>query len=216
MGPHIVTLTGPLRLGMVFTDTFLMEYVEGRTPSEVGWEQVTPWTLTRLLELHSLYMDLTQRTLYPAQVQASNLANHILQTLNQAVAGRSVPGAVGEPADRMVVIVGHDTNLANLSGLLNLSWLLPDGQINPTLPGGALVFELRRRHHDGQFFIRVFYLCQTLDQMRTSKSVTVANPPAIVPIFIPDCSTANPGYDAPYMKFAERLHQAIDPKFVSP
>lgn len=216
LGPHIVSLTGPLYLGMVFTDTFLMEYVEGRPLSEVGWGRVDRGTLTQLLELHSLYMDLTQRTFYPSQVQASNLASHVLQTLDQAVAGRSVSGAIGGPADRMVVVVGHDTNLANLGGLLRLSWLLPDGEMNPTLPGGALVFELRQRHRDGQFLVRVFYVSQSLDQMRTSQSLTVANPPAISPVFIPGCSNATPGYDAPFVKFAERLRQVIDPEFVSP
>jgi hypothetical protein len=37
-----------------------------------------------------------------------------------------------------------------------------------------------------------------------------------VHIFIPGCSDATPGYDAPLVKFAERLRQVIDPEFVVP
>jgi 4-phytase/acid phosphatase len=213
LGPHIVAFSGPLRMGMVLADIFLMQYVEGRPFSEVGWGRVTRRTLTQTLELHSLYMDLTQRTFYPAQVQGSNLASHILKTFDQAVAGQPSSGAIGSPTDRIVVLVGHDTNLANLGGLLGMSWAC-DGLMNPTIPGGALVFELRQQVRNRQFFVRALYISQTLDQMRTSQSLTVANPPAIAPVFIPGCSDATAGYDAPLMKFAERLRQVIDPEFV--
>jgi len=108
-----------------------------------------------LLELHSLYFDFTQRTFYPAQVQASNLASHLLQTLEQAVSNRTVPGAIGGVGDRLVVVMGHDTNQANLSGLLGLSWMLPGAQLCPLFTGGALVFELWRRRGDGRFEVRI-------------------------------------------------------------
>lgn len=215
LGSHLVSLGGPLRLGMVFPDTFLMEYAEGRPMADVGWGRVTRRSLTQLLELHSLYYDLTQRTLYPAQVQGSNLASHLLQTLEQAVAGQPVEGAIGSPADRLVVVVGHDTNLLNLSGLMGLSWLLPDTQPNLVAPGGALIFELRRRLADGQFLVRVCYVGESLDQMRDLRPVTLAEPPPIAPIFIPSVSAATPGYDAPFPKFAALLRRVIDPEFVT-
>ncbi len=61
--------------------------------------------------------------------------------LQQAVTGKQVPGALGELGDRAVILVGHDTNLANIAGMLNLNWLI-DGRRDDTPPGGALVFEL--------------------------------------------------------------------------
>ncbi len=40
----------------------------------------------------------------------------------------------------VLFIAGHDTNLANLGGALELNWTLP-GQPDNTPPGGELVFE---------------------------------------------------------------------------
>jgi 4-phytase/acid phosphatase len=166
------------------------------------------------MRLHSLYFNLAQGTFYPAQVQGSNLASHILQTIDQAVSGRADPGAFGTPGQKLVVVVGHDTNISNLGGLLGLSWCLPGTQQNPLLPGGALVFELRQRRSDHQFRVRTYYLSQTLEQMRTLEPLTLKNPPALAPIFIPGCSEAGPGFDAPLDKFAALLRRVIDPEFV--
>ncbi|XPE66350.1 histidine-type phosphatase [Shigella flexneri] len=44
----------------------------------------------------------------------------------------------------VLFIAGHDTNLANLGGALELNWTLP-GQPDNTPPGGELVFERWRR-----------------------------------------------------------------------
>ena len=215
LASHIVSLTGPLRLGMAATDVILAEYVDGRPAAEVAWGRASGPTLLRLLQLHSLYEELTQRTFYPAQVQGSNLASHILLTLEQAAGGRRMAGAIGGPEARLVVVVGHDTNIANLGGLLGLSWAVPGVPLNPTLPGGALVFELRRRG-DARCFVRVAYLAQTLEQMRGGVSLSVAQPPAQAPVFVPDASEASPGYDAPLPAFSTRLRQVIGAAFVVP
>jgi len=193
-----------------------LEYAEGMPMRDVGWGRVSRPTLTQLLELHSLYFDFTQRTFYPAQVQASNLASHLLQTLEQAVSNRTVPGAIGEVGDRLVVVMGHDTNQANLSGLLGLSWLLPGAQECPLFPGGALVFELWRHRTDGRFEVRIRYVSQTLEQTRALDRLTLDHPPAVAPIFVPACSEPTQGYPVPFERFEGLLRRVIDPEFVTP
>ncbi len=212
---HAVELQGPLRVGEQIVDALVLEYTEGMPMKDVGWGRLTPAKLTEVLKLHSLYFDLTQASLYPAQAQASNLASHLLQTLEQSVSGQPVTGALGTPGQKLIMVVGHDTNIANLGGLLGLTWLLPGTQANPVLPGGALVLELRRRH-DGQFVIRTYYMSQSLEQTRTLQPLTLENPPALAPIFVPGCSEAGPGFDAPLGKFEDLLHRVIDPRFVVP
>ncbi len=212
----VLVLSDPLHQAMVLTEDFILEYAEGMPLAQVGWGRVNRKTLTQLLELHSLYFDLTQRTLYPAQVQASNLGQHICHTLVQAATGRAVPGAIGDPGQRVVVVVGHDTNLQNLSGLFGLSWILPGTQAQPVLPGSALVFELWRRGADGAGEVRVHYVSQTLDQMRNGEVLTLEHPPAEAPIFIPGCSTAGPGYGAPLARFEALVRRVVDPDFVAP
>ncbi len=212
---HTVAVQGPIRTAMQITDALLLEYTEGMPMKDVGWGRLDSATLTQLLKLHSLYFDLTQSTLYAAQAQASNLADHILQTLQRTVRGGSAEGAFGEPGQKFVLISGHDTNIINFAGLLGAHWYLPGTQQDPLLPGGALVLELRQ-NATGGFFVRVLYVSQTLDQIRNLPPLSLEHPPAIAPIFIPGCSENTPGYDIPFAKFEALLHRTIDPQFVAP
>ena len=212
--PGLVTITGPLLIGQRCTEIFLLEYAEGMPLADVGWGRVNPRVLTELMRLHSVGFDLTEGTFYIAQEKASNLASHIGRTLEQAVKRAPVSGALGNPDTRLVVLAGHDTNLRNIAGLLGLSWWLDGTQREPTLPGGALVFELRRSRDDGRYSVRTIYVSQTLEQVRNLEPLGLENPPAVAPIFIPQCSGAAPGYDVPIERFQALLDRVIDRDFV--
>jgi 4-phytase/acid phosphatase len=211
-----VDWVGPLHKAESLIDSIVLEYADGMPMSDVGWGRADGAALTRLLQLHLLYFDLTQRTFYPTQVQASNLLSHVRETMRQAMSGEPRAGAFGPPGARLVFVVGHDTNIANLGGLMGLSWVLPGAPANSLLPGGAMVFELRRHRGDGQWFLRIYYVSQSLDQMRAADPLTLEHPPQVAPIFIPTCSGPGPGFEAPYDPFAALLGRVIDPKFVIP
>jgi 4-phytase / acid phosphatase len=211
---HTVDVRGPLQTAQSITDVLLLEYAEGLPLSEVGWGRVTPERLTEILELHSLFFELAQGSFYPSQVQGSNLASHLLATLNQAATGRVDPAAFGAPQQKMVMIVGHDTNIINLGALLGLTWWLPGTHRNPVLPGGALVFELRERQRDHQLVVRAYYVSQTLEQMRTLAPLSLEHPPGIAPIFIPGCSESSAGFDAPLPAFEALVRRVVDRQFV--
>ena len=140
-GDHLPALKGPLSTASTITENFLLEYTSGLPMDQVGWGRVDIATLRELLALHTAASDLGRRSSYLATAQASNALAHILDTLQQAVTGKEVPGALGKLGDYAVILVGHDTNLANIAGTLNLNWLV-DGRRDDTPPGGALVFEL--------------------------------------------------------------------------
>ena len=183
---------------------------------EVGWGRVNETNLREMMSLHAAYSDLLRRTTYIARVQASNLLSHILKTMEQAIAGRAVPGALGKPSDRVVVIVGHDTNLSNVSGMLGLSWLIQGYQRDDTPPGGALVFELWHRPINQENTVRTYYMSQTLEQMRKALPVTLEGPPAKAPVFLPGCSVANEGLPCDWKAFEHTVETAIDPACVEP
>ncbi len=164
-GDHLSELRGPLALASTFTENFLLEYVNGLPMDQVAWGRVDLDTLKRLMNLHTAASDLTRRTPYLATVQASNALAHILDTLQQASTGKGVPGALGKITDRAVILTGHDTNLSNIAGMLNVNWLI-DGRRDDTPPGGALVFELRQRAGSTEDEISLYYTAQTLEQMR--------------------------------------------------
>jgi len=212
----VVTLTGPIHDAAQCTEGLVLEYADGMASADVGWGRADGRALTDLLALHELYFDLAQRTFYPAQVQGSNLASHIVDTLEHAALGDPVPGALGPPGERIVVLVGHDTNIANIGGLFGMNWWIPGTQANPMLPGGALVFELwKRAGQTSAFYVRTSYVVQTLDQMREATTLTLANPPARSPIFVPGCSGEGPAFDAPLASFVRVARHVIDPSFIA-
>jgi 4-phytase/acid phosphatase len=186
-GDHLVELHTPLSVASTMAENLLLEYTEGMEAASVGWGQVDIHTLRELLQLHTANEDITHRTPYIARIESANLLSHILQSMEQEAAGHPVAGALSKPGDRLLILVGHDTNLANLSGALGLSWLI-DGRRDDTPPGGALVFELWKRHGAGEFLVRTFYQAQTLDQMRNASPLSMQNPPERVPVFVPACS----------------------------
>jgi 4-phytase/acid phosphatase len=110
--------------------------------------------------------------------------------MEQETGGHPVAGALTKPGDRLLILVGHDTNLANIGGALGLSWLI-DGRRDDTPPGGALVFELWKRRATGDYSVRTFYVAQTLDQMRNATPLSIQGPPERVPVFVPGCSQAD-------------------------
>jgi 4-phytase/acid phosphatase len=213
---NMVAMTGPVRVAFQCTEALLLEYTDGMPQSDVGWGRVDARALTDLLALHELYFDLTQRTFYPAQVQGSNLASHIIDTLEQAALGQPVPGALGPAGERVVIIVGHDSNIDNIGGMFGMNWWIPGTQANPVLPGGALVFELwRRAGQESAFYVRTSYVAQTPEQMRDAVPLSLGNPPARSPIFIPGCGGDGPNFDAPMASFVRVARRVINPAFVA-
>jgi 4-phytase/acid phosphatase len=213
---ELVSIKGPLLPAMRCSDALLLEYAQGMPSSDVGWGRVDARELTELLWLHDLVFDLKQRTPYLAQVQGSNLASHIIDTLEQAALGQPVPGAIGPSGERVVVIVGHDSNIASVGGLLGLNWWIPGTEANPLLPAGALVFELwKHPGATGGFYVKASYVCQTLEQMRQAAPGTPETAPVRAPIFVPGASGAGADFDAPLASFVRHARMVIDPAFIT-
>jgi 4-phytase/acid phosphatase len=209
-GDHLAELKGPLNTASTITENFLLEYANGLPMEQVGWGRVDLQTLKQLMNLHTAASDLTRRTRYLATVQASNALEHIRDTFEQAVTGKPVAGALGKPTDRAVVLTGHDTNLANIAGALNLDWLV-DGRRDDTPPGGAIVFELRQRGTAWE--VNTYYVAQTLEQMRNLTPLTLEKPPVRANLFIPGCSTSDESYSCGWKAFKETMNTVIDPSF---
>jgi 4-phytase/acid phosphatase len=215
-GDHLVELAGPLSTAHSFAEDFLLEYTNGMADKTLGWGRVNESNLRQMMSLHAAYSELLRRTPYLARTNGSNLLSHMLKSMEQAVAGKAVAGALGKLGDKGVVIVGHDTNLCNVAGMLGLSWLLEGYQPDDTPPGGALVFELWRHPVTGEYTVRTYYTAQTLEQMRKALPLTLDSPPAKAAVFVPGCSTADEGFACGWKEFRRTLETAIDPAFVGP
>ena len=210
-GDHLTDYKGPLTIASTLSENLLLEYTEGMDASKVGWGCVDGAKVRSLIDLHTAATDYTQRTRAIARAQASNLLDHIGRALTQAATGKQISGAVAKPGDLALFLVGHDTNLENLSGMLSLNWI-EDGRRDDTPPGSALVFELWKDRKSGSYSVRTYFTAQSLEQMRLSSALTLATPPERVPVFLPACG--GPDASCPWEKFGTMLHDVIDPKSV--
>jgi 4-phytase / acid phosphatase len=207
------SLRGPVPTAAGLTENLLLEYTQGMSDADTGWGCLDGATLRFAMQMSRASWDYGKRTPTVARIFASNLIDHIQYSIAQSIAGKPVPGALGKPGDRLLILVGHDTNIATVAGALGLDWTL-DGLVDGTPPGGALMFELWRSRSSGQHFVRVFYVAQTLEQMRQSQPLTEANPPGVAPIFVPGCS--GPDLSCPIDAFWAAMNAAIDPDYVIP
>ncbi len=208
---HLVALQSPLAIASTMAENMLLEYTEGMEASNVGWGRVDRNQLCEFIQLHTASEDIAGRTRYIARVQSSDLLFHILQSLQQAVQPQPVAGSLSKPDDQLLVLVGHDTNLANIAGTLNISWLI-DGRRDDTPPGGALIFELWRKPTTKEYSVRTYFTAQTLDQMRHATPLSLAHPPERIPVFIPGCSQAD--FSCTWGAFRRAVREGVDPVFV--
>jgi 4-phytase/acid phosphatase len=210
-GDHLVELRTPLATAATMAENLLLEYTEGMDKALVGWGAVDGNKVRELIQIHTRSADIERRTSYLARVQSSNLLSHILDSMQQAATGKPVAGALGKLSDSLLILVGHDTNLTNISGALDLSWLI-DGRRDDTPPGGALVFELWQNRGKSEYEVRTFYTAQTLEQMRNATPLSIENPPERVPVFVPGCGRADSSCE--WSGFRRAVEVGIDSGFV--
>jgi 4-phytase/acid phosphatase len=206
-----VELSGPLNTGSTMSENMLLEYTNGFTGKDLGWGRLDPEKLDRVLQIHGTYADLMRRTPALAQARGSNLLEHVRRSIEQAESGKAVAGALGKPGDKALLISGHDTNLSNLSGMLDLTWHLDGYQKDETPPGGALVFALWQEANTNRYFVRLTYVAQSLDQMSDATALSLAHPPESQEVSIPGC--AKPACS--WAEFDKIARKAIDLRFVN-
>ena len=199
-----VRLSGPITIGSTASEVFLLEYADGLPDRQIAWGRAsTPQAIRPLMRLHTLDFDLMQRTPYLAKRQGSALVDKIWSTLRGSV---ETNGADGR---RLTLLVGHDTNLANIGGMLGLHWSLPSFLPNETPPAGAMHFDLLRDRQTREYGVRIRYVSQTLDQMRRAMPLDLANPPGTAVVKNSRCKVRDGGV-CPWNDFAKIVDRALD------
>jgi len=209
-----LTITGPIAMGSTAAENFMMQSAEGLPADQVAWGRLSgDAPLRDLLKIHRLEVDLAEKTLPIARQRGSNLLSQIVTTLQN---GHNFPGApnIAEPV-RLAILIGHDTNIANISRLLNIGWEIPGFQPNEASPGGALAIELFREVGTGQRYVRLAYYAQTPEQMRQATVLNLAQPPGMMAVDLPACAAYAHERSCPLERFVEIAKAAIDPACVT-
>jgi len=210
-GDNPAALHGPVSTAAGMAENLLLEYTQGMSQADTGWGCIDGATLRTIMQVNSANWDYTKRTPAIARVYASTLLDRILKIMQQSANGAAVSGALGKPGDRLLILVGHDTNIVTVAGALHIDWVF-DGRDDDTPPGSALLFELWRPRDGGKPFVRLEYIAQTLEQMRNSEALTAATPPVVAPIFIPGCGRQD--LSCSWEDFSAIMHASIDPAYV--
>jgi 4-phytase/acid phosphatase len=174
-GDHLADLKGALPTASSLSEDLLLEYADAMPMQNVGWGHVDEAQLRRFLALHTVYFDLLHRTPALARLTAGDMLLRISKTLQQGVEEKPVAGALGAPGQRLVLLVGHDTNLAAIAALLGVHWTL-DGRSDDTPPGTELAFELWETA-PATYTVRLTVSSQTLGQMHNSRPEELPAPP---------------------------------------
>jgi 4-phytase/acid phosphatase len=212
-----VSLSGPIAIGSTVSEVFLLEYAQAM--EKVAWGTVTAAAqMDPMLKLHNLQFDLIQRTRYIADRQGTALLQQVLETLRQTAEGKSDTRRPVPAKAKLVIYVGHDTNLANLGGMLSVDWQFKSALGDKTPPAGAMAFALlRQKGAPNSYFVRMTYYSQTLDQMRDATKLTtdpkLATTPEMVDITLPAgatglCATTQDGA-CPWKEFYGRVSNNI-------
>jgi len=211
-GAKTIDWKGAFPVGSNVAEIFELEYANNM--DLIGWGRVTPQSIEEMSLIHTVYFKYSQRTPYLAQIAGSNLAAYIVNTMGQTVTGVS-RGQSAPAGSRFVALVGHDSNIANIAGVLGVSWTLPGYQTDDPAPGGALVFELYERQNPKRYVVRAYYQAQSLRQMRDAVTLTLHDPPERADLPMPACSDPGEPLECAYPKFQELVCRAIDWSFVS-
>lgn len=167
----------PFGIASTVSQTFLLEYLEGMPMSDVAWGRLSRQQIEDLLEFHTLKFYYEGRAPYVAVRAASPLASRMLKAM--------------QDGPKLTVLVGHDTNIADLGGILDLHWKVPSYPRDDPPPGGALGFEVLA-DAQGNRFVRAFYRSQTMDQVRELQPLSATNAPSYEYLPIPGCAALCP------------------------
>lgn len=165
-------LSGMIDKASTAAQILLLEYAEGKPMKDVGWGRATAADITAFSRFHALEFALLAR---PKPIAAANFST-LAPIVEQGLSG---------PA-RITMISAHDTNVANLGGLLDVHWQITGFASDDPAPGGALVIE---RVHDGagKSLVRLSYRAQPLDRIRAG-GVEAAEGVENVPLQPAGCS----------------------------
>lgn len=176
-----IRLVGSLGVASSLAEIFLLEYGEWPGVS-AGWGQVDATTLSQLLPVHSTIFDVVNRAPVVAWAKGSSLLNEMTAALfNEHYDPRCNDA-------KLVIFVGHDTNIANVGGLMGMTWQVAGYPRNGIPPAGVIFFELWEQQ--GKKYVEAKFLAQPLKALHSAfednnwevfapREATVSVPPVV-------------------------------------
>ena len=191
------------KLGTASSAAEIMLLESGQWDHPPGWGAVDKGALQRLLPVHSTVFDAVNR----APSVAAGRGSELLLDMANALTGRYADPAVNKA--KVVVFVGHDTNIANIGGMLGLHWQLPGYAPDEIPPASALVLTLWLQNDVYQ--LRARMIGQSLD---TLHDPAMKGEVLRQDIEVPWCGPYEDGKNCTLTDFELRVRDVLRPECV--
>ena len=159
-------IEGKWHIASTLAEIMLLEFAQW-PEKEAGWGEVDARVLRQIIPVHNAVFNATHRAQSLAKAGGIHMLEYIHQTL------------LSEKSPPLTILVGHDTNIAYVSGLLDIHWSVPELGNDPVIPGSFLTFELWQKAGTGRE-IRAGFHAPSLDFLRTSPASLTS--PVSIPV----------------------------------
>lgn len=197
---------GALRNGTGAGDSFILQYYEGFPTEKVAWGRIKnqqDWQ--KIIEIKDWY----NQILFGTEVMAKEAATPLLTFIQNSFVneGYSHPYIQKAQQAKMVLLVGHDSNVGSLLPLLKVKDYQLQGQLEKTPISGKVAFE-KWVNKAGEAFMKVEYIYQTGEQLRNATPLSLKNPPKHVILTLDNCPMDKNGF-CPMSQFEKAVKIAL-------
>lgn len=207
-----------LSAGANMGEVFRLEYSQGLPLEKVAFGHArTAAEVSSLMVLTKAKYDFLNDIPYIASRGASELMNQISLELKQgtSLAGKADPST--PPDVPLMLLVAHDTNISYLRTMLGFGWKLGDYIENNIPPVGTLQFERYKEVKTGEYFLRIAFEAQSMDQIRKLTSLSGTEKPLKADFeSAKDCRKTSVGLLCPLKEAMSKVDQNIDPTALTP
>ncbi|MCY1664790.1 histidine-type phosphatase [Rhizobium sp. SL86] len=212
--PASVSVKGPLAQAGTAVQVFLLQYANGFPADQIAFGQApTAADIIRLSELRQVKYDVGNRVPYLAKRDASNFLNQLLLALATGPRDKAPEG--GPPNANFLLLMGSDTQQAEIAAILGLHWTIPPYLDDETPPTGALTFE-RLHDENGKVYVKLGFVAPSLDQIRNASPITDSAPPLQSPVSLPGCEAQVQDGACPLDTFVSIAKSKMDMTAVAP
>ena len=207
-----------LSAGANMGEVFRLEYSQGLPLDKVAFGNArTAAEVSSLMVLTKAKYDYLNDIPYIASRGASELMNQISLELKQGTS-LAIKDAPSTPPDvPLMLLVAHDTNISYLRTMLGFGWKLGDYIENNIPPVGTLQFERYQEVKTGEYFLRIAFEAQSMDQIRNLTQLSGGQKPLKADFqSAKDCRKTSVGLLCPLKDAMVKVDQNIDPTALTP
>ena len=202
-----LSLNGALNNGSGLSQVFELEYANGFTGADFGYNVMTKAQMQALEQIYTTKYDYFERSPILAQTKGSNIAQQLLDAVLQAAGQRPVGGP---PDAKLTVFVGHDSTLAAIGGMLNLHWVAPSYPADDMPPASTIGFEVLTDAAGANIYVRPIYFGLTIDALHAGLPKATFQAPIYQALQLPGCDLDS-GRLCTLPAFVALMTAAIDP-----